>query len=155
MAVDRYDGHMKSGISLKDASGRCDRREHSQVEYSISSGHVIRNWKSILASNKSKAYLLQFLYEQWSHLSHIIPDGVTVVLTGGFENRQEVRILRNRNACPIEKDKDDDIMKLVSSTQEEADTCLFMSIAACIDMGCSRVVIKASDRHWNDKCICV
>ena len=96
---------------------------------------------------KVKLFLLQFLYEQWSHLSHIIPDCVTVVLTGGFENRQEVRILRNRNACPIEKDKDDDIMKLVSSTQEEADTCLFMSIAACIDMGCSRVVIL---RHLTD-----
>ena len=145
MVADRYDGNMESGISLKDASACWDRPGHSQMEYSISSSHVIRNWDSILASNISKTHLLQFLYEQWWNLAHIIPDGVTVVLTGGFENRQEVRIVRNRNTSLKEKDKDDDIVKLVSSTQEEADTRLFMSIAACIHVGCSRVVIKASD----------
>ena len=115
------------------------------MEYSISSSHVIRNWYRIIGSNTSKAHLLQFLYEQWSNLAHIIPDGVTVVLTGGFKNREEVKIVRNRNTSLKETNKDDDIVKLVSSTQEEADTRLFMSIAACIHVGCSRVVIRVSD----------
>ena len=155
MVADRYDGNMESGISLKDASGCWDRRGHSQLEYSISSSHVIRNWDSILASNISKAHLLQLLYKQWSNLVHIIPDGVTVVLTGGFENRQEIRIVRNRNTSLKEKDKDDDIVKLVSSTQEEADTRLFMSIAAFVHVGCSRVVIKASDTDIVVLCVYV
>jgi hypothetical protein len=151
LVADRYDGihgvqdATGNSVSLKDASGCRDRRMESTREYEVNSGQVIKHWDDIVKSSKSKANLLRCLYESWSHCSDHLPDGLTLTLAGGFENREHVVTLRQPNSFVRSEFNLDHDHDLLASTHEEADTRVFLHTAACVHRGCTRVVIIASD----------
>lgn len=142
--ADRYDGiHTLSNtdgtpVCLKEASGCRDHRKASQKEYQISEAQDIsKNWEDILQNSESKANLIRFLFKIWSESQSKLPQGLKLTLAGGFEGREEVRSLTHEMGNVLVPE--------LFSVHEEADTRLFIHVAACVMNGCSRVIIRASD----------
>ncbi|MES9880282.1 MAG: hypothetical protein ABW185_05305 [Sedimenticola sp.] len=148
LVADRYDGlydiEDSSGghVDLKDASGCRKRRKQSIKTYDIVKGHNLKHFDEILMNNSSKANLLSFLFETWLASGRgDIPPNTRVYLSGGFGNRLKAAVIDSNGEC----DMADDERELLTSTHEEADTRVFLHARLAAKLGCTRIVIRASD----------
>ena len=143
IVTDRYDGlyghadSCRDNVCLKDASGCHTRRMTSSTVHHIEKHMPIENWKDILCNATSKTNLIQLLFDVWEASSHLLPEGVTLNLAGGFSNR--LKSVSVNSKCGVQ------LLKSASSTQEEGDTRVILHTKLAVQNKCKRVVIRAND----------
>jgi hypothetical protein len=151
-------------VSLKDSSGGHERPgSRPGKTFSVRRHMVLDCWDSILLDSKSKAKLIECVFEVWSEIDRkTLP--FPVYLSGGFSDRTKVVKLKPENIAHGGSSFTADL----SCTHEEADTRVVFYAAFCVKTGCSDVIIEANDtdivvillqsfskieaqNHWNTK----
>ena len=97
----------------------------------------IENWKGILCNATSNTNLIQLLFDVWEASNHLLPDGVTINLAGGFSNRLKSVSVNSKYGMQS--------LESASSTQEEGDTRVISHTKVCVENICKGIVIRAND----------
>ena len=144
--ADRYDGIFgycdKEGnmICLKDCGG-CHEQRGSPYKFAVSLGKhsKLDDWNSILSNSKAKAKLIELLFDEFENLVHVLQAGLTVYLSGGFQDRMRVVMLSRSGSI------DTDFEQRLSCTHEEADTRVVLHTLDCLKRGIDIVYVDAND----------
>ena len=119
-------------ISIKD-SERVDRGDTGIQFRNIMPGHKIQQWRRLLSSTRNKASLITYLVEEWKDPKHRQKlQDKTLYLTCGDD------------CFKLSKEQWEAVMEL-RSTQEEADTGMFLHAHHAAGSGHNAIIITSDD----------
>lgn len=119
--------------SIKDAE-RANRNTSTGIHFkNIQPGHNIQQWRKLLSSSSNKANLIKFLVDEWKGPQH------------RKKLEDKVLYVTCEQLCfKITKEQWEEVAELKSS-QEEADTRLFLHALHAAESGYKSVIITAED----------
>ena len=133
---DRYDVADELSLKGDERLRRCQSK--SSPAYIPVANLVIPDWNSFLKNPINKKNLLHYLSESWCQNCNLLPEGVSLILGGTFDEREK--------ACIITRHHCDELHVLSCSTHEEADTRMIAHIyISSVMFDCKRVVVQCED----------
>ena len=132
---DRYDVPLCK--SLKGDERLRRKTTDSSPEFVITRELEVPEWKQFMSNPKNKANLLHFVASCWEESPGSLPETVTIVVGGMFEDAGKTVELKNSGTT--------EIRELACTDHEEADTRLMAHLAYCSENGFERAIVQATD----------
>lgn len=132
VVFDRYDNEN----SLKVAERQRRAGQSDAPVYMVSGGRVVPNYRRFLSNTQNKSSLADFVSGYVAENSpHQLKDGLSIVLSGGFRNGREVRVVTSNGSEQLPD---------LFSNQEEADTRMVLHATKLVEAH-NRIIIRTDD----------